>query len=87
MAEPYVEQLNAVITRLDAATERARAHPERPCCLPDYADQALCGHLMRGVRASCRALAVPPAHDAAALAAWAIRELRAGLALLEEWDE
>jgi hypothetical protein len=81
MVEPYVEQLAATLTRLDAL-----ACHDVPIPLPPRADDAALTHIAPGVHAGRRALALPPPADAPIQAARAIIELRAAIALLEEWE-
>ncbi len=87
MAEPHVEQLTQTLRRLDTVTAREAARGGDAPSVPPRVDDVLLSHVMTGLQASTRALAVPPAADAPAHGAWAIRELRAAIALLEEWAE
>ncbi len=86
MAEPHVAQLEQTLSRLDTVAKRGPGARVQPVLMSQLADEAVLAHLIAGFQASRRALALPPRPDARAQAVSAIRELRAAIAVYEEWQ-
>ena len=81
MGAPHQQQLQTLLTRLATLVV-----PQRHEVLPSFVAEALLAHLSRGLRTSRRALALPPTRDGLVLTFRATDDLRAAVAVLEEWS-
>ena len=85
MAEPAVQQLSEALDKLETFGIGSRG-PGRPLPqLPPPADDAVIDHLARGLRAAVRIQGLGIAAVSRDCVQGAAQDLRAAVALLEEW--
>ena len=80
-----IAQLAQLLRRVETLRAAGSARRPVPPTVPDLVEDAFMGHLSRGLQASKRVVRTPAGPERRSHMVCAVMELRAAVAMLEEW--